>query len=140
MSAACTSCKPPMPAGIIPASIADIVSKATWGTSGEYGKGLIDNFRIYDTALNEEQITRQYGEYVLPFDKEALSLPEETDRSISLPTTGKSGMTEITWSSDKPEIMGNDGTITRGDKDEEVVMTATLKAGEATETREFTIS
>ena len=115
------------------------LGKATWGTSGEYGKGLIDNFRIYDTALNEEQITRQYGEYVLPFDKEALSLPEETDRSISLPTTGKSGLTEITWSSDKPEIMGNDGTITRGDKDEEVVMTATLKAGEATETREFTI-
>lgn len=115
------------------------LGKATWGANGEYGKGLIDNFRIYDTALNKDQITEQYGEYVLKFDKEALSLPEETDRSISLPTTGGSGLTEITWSSNNPEVMGNDGTITRGDEDEEVVITATLKSGESKVTKEFTI-
>ena len=115
------------------------LGKATWGANGEYGKGLIDNFRIYDTALNKDQITEQYGEYVLEFDKEALSLPEETDRSISLPTTGGSGLTEITWSSNNPEVMGNDGTITRGDEDEEVVITATLKSGEFKVTKEFTI-
>lgn len=115
------------------------LGKATWGANGEYGKGLIDNFRIYDTALNKDQITEQYGEYVLEFDKEALSLPEETDRSISLPTTGGSGLTEITWSSNNPEVMGNDGTITRGDEDEEVVITATLKSGESKVTKEFTI-
>lgn len=115
------------------------LGKATWGVNGEYGKGLIDNFRIYDTALNKDQITEQYGEYVLEFDKEALSLPEETDRSISLPTTGGSGLTEITWSSNNPEVMGNDGTITRGDEDEEVVITATLKSGESKVTKEFTI-
>ncbi len=115
------------------------LGKATWGANGEYGKGLIDNFRIYDTALNKDQITELYGEYVLEFDKEALSLPEETDRSISLPTTGGSGLTEITWSSNNPEVMGNDGTITRGDEDEEVVITATLKSGESKVTKEFTI-
>ena len=115
------------------------LGKATWGAKGEYGKGLIDNFRIYDTALNKDQITQQYAQYVLAFDKEALSLPEETDRSIALPTTGGSGLTEITWSSNKPEVMADDGTITRGDKDEEVVMTATLKSGEVSVTKEFTI-
>ena len=56
------------------------LGKANWG-AGEYGKGLIDNFRIYGEALNQDQITKQYAEYILPFDIEALDLPSETDRS-----------------------------------------------------------
>lgn len=114
------------------------LGKANWGT-GEYGKGLIDNFRVYGEALNAEQITQQYAEYVLAFDQDALTLPAETDRSITLPTTGSSGLTEITWSSGNPAVMKDDGTVTRGDEDQTVTMTATLKSGDVVVTKEFTI-
>lgn len=114
------------------------LGKANWG-KGEYGKGLIDNFRVYGEALNAEQITQQYAEYVLAFDKDALTLPTETDRSITLPTTGGSGLTEITWSSNNPAVMKDDGTVTRGDEDQTVTMTATLKSGDVVVTKEFTI-
>lgn len=114
------------------------LGKANWG-AGEYGKGLIDNFRVYGEALNQDQITKQYAEYILPFDIEALSLPSETDRSLTLPSQGASGETEITWSSSNQDVMANDGTITRGDEDQTVTMTATLKMGEVTDTKEFQV-
>ena len=114
------------------------LGKANWG-AGEYGKGLIDNFRIYGEALNQDQITKQYAEYILPFDIEALDLPSETDRSLTLPSQGASGETEITWSSSNQDVMANDGTITRGDEDQTVTMTATLKMGEVTDAKEFQV-
>ena len=114
------------------------LGKANWGR-GEYGKGLIDNFRVYGEALNGDQITQQYAEYVLAFDKEALTLPTETDRSLTLPTKGGSGLTEITWTSGNPDVMKEDGTITRGDKDQSVTMTATIKSGDVEVTKEFTV-
>lgn len=48
------------------------------------------------------------------------------DRDISLPVTGDNS-TSITWKSDKPEILSNDGkVVTRPDVDTKVIMTATI--------------
>ena len=101
------------------------IGKANWGT-GEYCKGLIDNFRIYDTALTAQQVSAEYNDYVLESDCALLTLPETTDRSLTLPKTGASGMTQISWKSSASDVMKDDGTIIRGEKDKKVTMTATI--------------
>ena len=61
--------------------------------------------------------------------------------NLYLPGTG-SGGSGITWSSDKPGVIANDGTVTRPAStasDETVVMTATITKGSATDTKPFTI-
>ena len=39
------------------------VGKGNWD-AGEYYKGLIDNYKIYDGILTEDEITAQYQEFV----------------------------------------------------------------------------
>lgn len=115
------------------------IGKANWG-GGEYCKGMIDNFRIYDEALSQEQITAQHQDYVLQCDQAKLKLPEVTDRSLILPTAGASGMSEIVWKSKDESIIKADGTIIRGEKDQTATLVATLKNGSQTVVKEFTIT
>lgn len=103
------------------------IGKANWG-NGEYFQGLIDNFRIYDKALNGDEISAQYQDYALEYDTGMLTLPEQTDRSLELPAKGGSGVTTITWESDNKAVIADDGTVTRPDEDTAVTMTATLEA------------
>lgn len=53
--------------------------------------------------------------------------------SLNLITTGTAGGT-ITWSSDKPEIIANDGTFNRPQENTEVTLTFTIKSGTKQET------
>ncbi|MEC1772500.1 immunoglobulin-like domain-containing protein [Schinkia azotoformans] len=62
-------------------------------------------------------------------------------QSVSLPTMGADGAT-ITWTSDTPNVIGTDGTVTRpvnSAGDASVTLTATITKGGATETKVFVV-
>lgn len=96
---------------------------------------LIDNFRIYDTALTAQQVSAEYNDYVLESDCALLTLPETTDRSLTLPKTGASGMTQISWKSSASDVMKDDGTSKNLTEFEEAKVTdyAIPEAGEVAE-------
>ena len=124
------------------------VGKANW-ESGEYYRGLIDNYRIYDGILSEEAIQAQYQEFrdtidsienmtAIQKDYEALELLNMDDVRGNLPLIreGKYG-SKIEWTSSKPEVITDSaegglydgGIVTRpnaGSQPQEVKLTARL--------------
>ena len=112
-------------------------------SSGDF---YMDDFKVYSKALTAEEVAQEYlsdsiaAKEVVAADKEALSIPESTMLDLELPNTGKSGFTTITWSSDSQSVISNDGKVTRLDEDAEVTLTATITAGNESDTREFTVT
>lgn len=68
-----------------------------------------------------------------------LSLPQNAIFNLALPTEGKYG-TAISWTSDHPEIIAADGTVTRPSEDTAVVLTAKVKLGTAETEKTFTVT
>ncbi len=89
------------------------------------------------------------GAAIVAADKAALEIGFSVTDSVygvtanlTLPLTGVSG-SAITWLSDTPEIIANDGAVTRpaaDAEDAEVTLTATITSGEASDTKEFTVT
>lgn len=139
-------------------SIQDIISAGTDGTAlGYIGKSLYSPDPAYKGTLKSFKLSAtekdHSDEAKVAEAKEALTLPyNTTDQAvygnITLPTEAGDGVA-VTWTTDKPEIVdvqsheneGYDatpaGTVTRPDKDTDVTMTATLKLGDATATKDF---
>lgn len=139
-------------------SIQDIISAGTDGTAlGYIGKSLYSPDPAYKGTLKSFKLSAtekdHSDEAKVAEAKEALTLPYNTTNqavygNITLPTEAGDGVA-VTWSTDKPEIVdvqsheneGYDatpaGTVTRPDKDTDVTMTATLKLGDATATKDF---
>ena len=110
------------------------IGKATWG-GGEYSEFYMDNFVIYDG------ITADLGDKLVDVAKGKLALTTEPVKDdMSLPSN-LDGV-DITWTSANPDVIANDGTVTRPDEDTEVTLTATLSCGEysKTETKEITVT
>lgn len=112
-------------------------------SSGDF---YMDDFKVYSKALTAEEVAQEYlsdsiaAKEVVAADKEALSIPESTMLDLELPNTGSSGFSTITWMSGNPDVISDDGTVTRPETDTEVTLTATIKAGNATDTRDFTVT
>ncbi len=106
--------------------------------------GSVSDFRIYKRALTDAEIGAIAGitdEYCVQMDKEAIYIGNifTIESDLVLPTQGAMGST-ITWSSSNPEIISNDGKVTRpaaGEPNAEVILIATITKGEAFDTREF---
>lgn len=115
------------------------IGKANWG-SGEYCKGWIDNFRVYNYALDADEVKEQYkelsnvnvGVYTGGLTLNAgyvahdLELPEEYEGA------------EVVWSSSNPDAISAEGKVTRTDENQDVTLTATITKGEEQpQTKEF---
>jgi len=106
--------------------------------------GSFSDFRIYKRALTPGEIAAIAGiddEYCVRMDKEAIYIGNihTIESDLILPTQGAWGST-ITWSSSNPAIISNEGKVTRppaGQPDAEVILTATITKGQASDTREF---
>ncbi len=83
-------------------------------------------------------ITTMTDQEAVDAAKAELTLPASTKTNLNLPTTGSYG-TEITWVSDKPEVIANDGTVTRQQTDVDVKLTATIKKGQAETEKDITV-
>lgn len=102
-------------------------------------KGLVTKTISFDTVVKKLGITD--GQAVVK-DIANISLPTDVKKNIDLPFVGTNG-SKITWVSDKPESITNTGVVIRADVGSPnvvVKLTATVKKGEETQTKEFTIN
>ncbi|MGQ4667904.1 immunoglobulin-like domain-containing protein [Metabacillus halosaccharovorans] len=124
-------------------------------------KGMIGDFRVYNGALTESQVTDLYTETSSKIDNinqlvindaaESLDITEYLDSddqvdkitsNIALPSKGKHGV-DVTWSSSNTEVIANDGTVTRPGKTEtdvEVELTATISYEGAEKVKKFVVT
>jgi len=74
-------------------------------------------------------------------DKETLNLGDITAvrANLTLPETGAKGTT-ITWETSDATVITENGVVTRGDADTTVTLTATIKYGDVTDTKVFTVT
>ena len=103
----------------------------------------MDDVEIYGEALTAGEISRIYEEDLLAADRENLTVPTEVKWDMTLPTAGNSGQTTITWSSDNTAIDADTGKVTRpenGQGNAQVNLTATIKTGEASVVKTFTVT
>ena len=115
--------------------------KVTNGVLTINARGTGDN----NKAINMTYITiKEAGEKTLAqTDIDAISIPETASGDIELPTKGSKAGSDITWSSSNESVITKDGKVTRpaaGESDAKVTLTATVKKGEVTLTKEFTVT
>ncbi len=119
------------------------IGKANWG-NGEFYKGWIDNFTIYDQALTPvelcgpEEIERLVGE-----DEKSLTVPGEVKEDFELPAKGVNG-SAIAWTvakGDTIKIENNKAIVTRDEKaDAQVTLNARISLGEVAKTKEYQVT
>lgn len=105
--------------------------------------GLMDDVEIYGRALTAGEISELYVTDLLDADYAALSLADEVKWDMTLPATGNSGQTTITWTSDNAAINAETGEVTRpaqGEDDAKVTLTATISNGTRQVTKDFTVT
>ena len=102
-----------------------VISATRMNAAGEFP----DITRPYAVITVKDEADLSEAE-IVQMDEEALTLPSETtSEKLALPAKGNSGKTKIVWSSDKPEIISDQGVVQRpalGQKDEVVTLTATI--------------
>lgn len=140
------------------------IGKGNWN-DGEYYKGLIDNYKIYEGVLSEEAIAEQYQQFqteqeeierILEEEKKTQSLQKDYDDleilnaddvrgNLALIREGRNGST-ISWKSSNPAVITDSaegglydgGVVIRpeaGNPVEEVTLTATLKSAYSDDTK-----
>ncbi|MBC3890000.1 hypothetical protein GH810_17010, partial [Acetobacterium paludosum] len=141
---------------------AELIS-STDGTSATVETGIVTDANgqasisfnetgIYTVSCKKDNITRACAQItvvssdeaadkaLVAEDKTALTIPSVTTGNLSLTDSGASGKTGITWLSNDPSVIQNDGKIIRGKADKLVTLTATIKKGTQTETKEFPVT
>lgn len=123
----------------------------TFDSPGTY---VISAFRE-NTSYNKFDISRPYGiirvlnadpandMQLVDNDYIALKLPMEANSSLTLPKTGASGKTAITWSSNNTNVMTSDGQVIRpavGKEDVTVSLTATITRNSVSRQKQMTIT
>lgn len=104
----------------------------------------MDDVELYKEALSAAEISQIYTEDLLAADAAALTVPSEVSWDITLPSSGNSGQTTVTWTSDKPEFIDAEtGKVNRpaqGEEPETVVLTAVISNGNKSASKTFTVS
>lgn len=118
------------------------------GNSGyANGEGIgcvIDDIRIYDQALTQEQIGRLAGlsdQQFADSDAENISIASRVSRDFTLPVKGVRG-SDIVWKSDNVAVqIGENGaaSVTRGSENISVKLTAEVTYGQASAVRTFDV-
>ncbi len=112
-----------------------------------YYDGKLDDFYIFNRALGPAEValfTYPEDQERAAADKQQLTLSGNLMQVMSdlqLPSKGTNG-SAITWSSDKADIVAASGKVTRpafGEQDADVILTATIKRGNAIETKAISL-
>ncbi|WP_419871177.1 immunoglobulin-like domain-containing protein [Candidatus Pristimantibacillus sp. PTI5] len=111
-----------------------------------YMDAKIDDFYVFNRSLGPAEIalfTASEDTAKVAADKDALTLGDTSAvmSDLKLPAQGASG-TKITWESADAAVVRSSGVVTRpvlGEPDAEVVLTATIKRGNATDVKTFTV-
>ncbi len=118
---------------------------------GAYLKASLDEYRLYDKVLGQEEAIEVYEKGGQTFDKQAvaqgdidaLKIPETVTGRMILTDKGESGSV-ITWKTSDDAVIAVDGTVTRpeiGQPDKTVILTAkAVFAGGAAVEKPFTVT
>ncbi len=104
--------------------------------------GLVDDVKVYNKALSSSAVSETYDQERVEEAASRLELGNvsEVKEDIKLPSTIHPDVT-VTWESENPAIIANDGKVTRPEnQDTQVVLTATLTKGNATATKDITVT
>ena len=119
--------------------------------NGSYLDAVIDEYQLFNDVATPEEVIGFYEESGQTFDKEAvaqadlnaLKIPSEVQNNMTLPSKGTSGSV-ITWESSDPDVISEDGKVTRpeiGEENKKVTLTATAAyAGGKEVTKEFEVT
>ena len=107
-----------------------------WGTGASVQKNCPIIAPVCIVTVTEEGKTD--AEYVAE-DIEALSVTYTNGQNITLPKSGKSGKTEIEWTSDSACVDADTGVVTIPDEDITVTLTATIRCNDAWDIETFSI-
>ncbi|MBQ8490245.1 MAG: LamG domain-containing protein, partial [Pseudobutyrivibrio sp.] len=104
------------------------IGKANWG-SGEYCRAYLDNYKIYQGKLTDSDVEDLYKAFL---DKK-VGKATEVEFSLNLGyVTGDINLPaeydgkKISWKSSDEKVVTNNGKVTRGNKNKEVTLTATI--------------
>lgn len=102
--------------------------------------GLVDEVKVYDSALSEAEVQAVYNEDLVKSDAEKLTLPATASQDLALPASGNSGLTTVTWKSGNTDVITDDGDVKRPAQETKVAMTATITKGSATTTKTIEVT
>ena len=113
------------------------LGKANWTANGEYAQCYVDNFRVYDGVLDEDEITAQYDVFAEQMVWDGVSLPTDPIKEdLALPGTNSAG-DQVTWKSGNTDLITDDGKLVAQPKENtEVTMTATINGA----SKEFVVT
>lgn len=127
---------------------ANYIGKSQYTSDPNY-QGKMEDFRIYNRALDESEIMTVIAESMdaaeaIALDKHWLSLGNDTSEvtgDLELPLKGPLGTT-ISWTSSDPAVLDENGAVTRpaaGGEDANVTLTATLTMDHVSDTKQFNV-
>ncbi len=106
--------------------------------------GAISDFRVYESALVDEEIIQLMcgslsDEQIIALAKDKyLPTPKKIiTEDITLPKSLVNGKVSVEWSCDKPEVLSADGKVTALDKAVGVQITAVLSCGDLSAKKSF---
>lgn len=130
------------------------IGRATWPDS-DYA-GTFDEFKVYnavltaneikdicDATLYEAQIAKTMEVLQITSADENVTYDKDNvTANLNLPTEGAGVGTTIEWASSNDKVVKTDGTVIRpsGGNDANVTLTATIKAGTYSDTKQFPIT
>ncbi|MDD6617637.1 MAG: family 43 glycosylhydrolase [Clostridiales bacterium] len=104
--------------------------------------GLVDDVRVYNKAITGSVLADSYLQERVEEAAGRLDIGDVSAvrENLTLPSTIDPEVT-VEWSSDKPDVIANDGTVTRPkDADKKVTLTATLTKGTGQTTKDFEVT
>ncbi len=110
-----------------------------------YFKGYIDEFKIYASALTEDQLLDSMGDGIKEDFAEYLTLPS----GVSDAMTTKKDLTlvsfegehaSLTWTSSDESVISSTGEVARGDETKTVTLTATITIGGEEYTYDYAVT
>ncbi|MDS0526751.1 family 43 glycosylhydrolase [Clostridium sp. SHJSY1] len=108
-----------------------------------YFKGKIADFKIYDTALdkdNVKELSLGLEGDLLSSDVKKLSLNNtEVSGDITLPAVGEYG-SKVTWTSSNNDVITSEGKVNRQAVNTKVKLIATVTRGELSSTKDFDVT
>ena len=100
---------------MLPSNTQNYIAKSQWPDPGL--NGIVDDFRVYDRVLTEQEILDLNGYDASLMDAyNHLSISGDltkVTRSISLQTTAGSANLPVNWTSSSTDIISNSGVVTR---------------------------
>lgn len=110
------------------------IGHAKWGNSGEFARGVIDDYKVYSRVLSEAEVEAAYSEHLEDAAFADLSLPGYLTDNYKLPMEIKG--CNVTWESSVQSVL-NGFEIVADSHEQKVVLTAQI--GSKTKTFQITI-